>query len=267
MNGKIERMKAREEAQQQAKADRSERKEHAGLLADEIRLQQLRSIPKAQRSEEEQKEFQRLYQRSKRRDQRGEESPFAKIEDAEEFWAAQRETLSKVELNKLVAAQELVRDQEFWMKHGFELDPSDLDYVNFQEGLADLQQFVAERGIIHDCHESYDSALLRHFDGFSFALWNPRDYKDRVFGNVPAFFKLPEFDELCHENPQTATYAKYGIKTALLWSQVAEFKRKAESHKSIAGGTEHWSGNQRVHVADCWLCGQEKVSAERKAQG
>lgn len=191
--------------------------------------------------------------------------------DAEEFWNMQRGTLKKAELDELLAQQKLVKVQEIWMLEGWKLTPSDPGYVEFEEGYARLKAFVKEHGLIRDVPEAFDNEALK---GISYyALWCPID---SACGEmiIPAFFTAPHFDDLCRENRQTEVYAKYGIKVALRWSQVAEFRRMADSHQAPVGEGLHYrpapgmkpSGQFRA-VHGCWLCKQEAGGRSPQAVG
>ena len=254
MNGKLERMKEREAAAEQAKVEKAERKETAAELSDEIRLEQLRQLGK-NRSQEEQREYMKLYKRARRRDERGEQSPLAKVEDAESFWAANRATLTKKNLDELLAQQELVLDQEWWMEHGFECDPSDEDYVGLDEGMRDLDAFIKQRGLIHDEQISCTHWWLQDFRGI---LFETKGYD--------AFFKrLDLFNLLCQESPATETYARYGIRTALFAFHVRTFKQRIAEHhrakKQLDVRRAHLEFSDR-----CWLCRAWAAHQAREAQ-
>lgn len=256
----VQKIRAKETHAEQAKVERAEKKEHASELSDAIRLEQLRRTPKKERCVEEEREFRKLYGRQRRRDERREQSPFAKIESVEQFWEANRLTLPKKKLDELLALQKLVDAQSAWMLEGWRLTPSDPGYVEFEEGYARLKAFVKEHGLIKDVSEAFDNEALR--DISYFALWCPIDSQCGET-TIPAFFQSAHFDSLCKENRQTEVYAKYGIRVAPRWSQVAEFKRLVDSHNTPLEGL-HYRGapgakptGQFRAVNGCWLCKQE----------
>lgn len=244
--------------------NKAEKKEAATLFAESARLETLRRIPKVQRTEEEQKEFSRLYQKSRRRDQRGEESLYDMIETAQEFWDANTLTLTKKQLNELLEAQESVLDIERWMENGFNCEPSDPDFVSLKEGLSTITEHIVMFGSIHDHPTAYHSALLRTHAPY-FATWCPKDLNDPIHGRVPAFFKQKEvFQVLCtEESKATEIYARYGIKTALSSWEVLLFQKKVANHAT--GADEHGLviGANRWEVPGCWLCGLEAAEKKR----
>lgn len=244
--------------------NKAEKKEAATLFTESARLEHLRKLGKS-RSEEEQREFSRLYQKSRRRDRRGEEFPYDAFKTAQEFWEANRLTLTKKQLEELLGAQERVLDQEWWMQHGFEVDLNDEnEFVGLEEGLQDLDAFIAAHGLIHDHPIAYHSELFRTHTP-NFAAWCPRDLNDPIHGRVPAFFKQKEvFDALCtEENKATESCARYGIKTALSAWEVLLFKKKVANHAT--GADEHglMIGPRKWEVPGCWLCGWEKAQKKR----
>lgn len=261
----VQKIRAKETRAEQAKADRAEKKEHASDLSDEIRLEQLRKLGKS-RSVEQQREFTRLYQKSRRRDQRGEESPFAQIEDAEDFWAANRLTLTKKKLDELLAQQELVLDEEHWMQHGFEVDPSDPDFVSLEEGLQDLDAFIATH-LIHDEPQACQHHELRDFMP-AWGLFAPKDTYDKVWGRVEAFYKNAEhFNALCSESRATEVFARFGIRIALGAFQVRMFKQRIAEHELAKRHVDVRRAHVEFESSQCWLCRAWESQQTREAEG
>lgn len=239
--------------------NKTEKKEAALSLADSARLEHLRRIPKKRRAADEEREFQRLYQRSRRRDQRGEESPYDKFETAQEFWAANRLLLPKKKLEEYLAQQERVLDQEWWMQHGFEADPNDEnEFVGLEEGLRDLDAFTAHGcvfagGTIHDDPLGYKQhPVLRDVN------WAVRDIGD--------FFKEAEiFDELLKENAATEVYVRYGIRLALSAYNIRTFKQRIAEHERGKLQPDVRRAHVELESDRCWSCGLE--AKQRDAQG
>lgn len=227
--------------------NKREKKEAALNLADSARLEHLRQLGKSGRSEEEEREFSRLYQKSRRLVQRallrGAKSPYDKFETAQEFWDANRLTLKKKELDKLLEAQERVLDIEFWMMRGFKCDPSDPDYVSLDEGLEVITEHVASYGLIHDDPVGYKQHhVLRDVN--------------LAARDISGFFNEPEvFAELLKENDATEVYVRFGIRTALGAYAVRTFKQRIDEHER----SKTQPDVRRAHLAienDCWLCNQ-----------
>ena len=226
--------------------NKSQKKEAAGLFVEEQRLEELRHIPKSQRSVEQEREFSRLYQKSRRRDQRrvlrGEESPYDKFETAQDFWDANRLLLPKKKLEELLAQQELVLDQEWWMQHGFEVDPNDESvFVGLQEGLQDLDAFISTHGLIHDETSACQHPDLRAFEP-SRAL-------------LDAFYKDPErFNALCQESPATDIFCRFGIRVALSSYHVRTFKQRIAEHQRGELQPDVRRAHADFESDRCWLC-------------
>lgn len=243
--------------------NKSEKKEAALNLADSSRLEQLRQLGKS-RSEEEQREFSRLYQKSRRIEQRaqlrGEKSPHDKFADASEFWGANRLLLPKKKLDEYLAQREQVLDIEYWMENGFNCDPSDPDFVSLEEGLGVITEHTFMFGTIYDDPIDYKQHPVLQDTGP--LLWALRDTKDPIHGWCQAFFKSAErFNVLCSESPVTEIYARYGIKTALSAYNIRTFKQRITEHERAKVQPDV----RRAHLEtekDCWLCKQWWCSQE-----
>lgn len=241
----VEKIRAKETAQLHAKAGRTQKRSEAERLAEVIRREQLRQIPRAQRSNDEQREFARLEARRYRQNA-SKKDVLSDVPTAEKFWEANRLLLPKTKLNEYLAHQSLVEDQLYWMAKGWECSPQDPDFVSLEEGLEDLDRFVSEHGLIHDDCSVYQHYFLRDYTP-QFAIWC-------------GFWKNPElFNALCNENEPTRIFAKYGIRIALSAAQVRLFKHRVAEHQR-ARAPITVPGLWAAHVADvelyggCWLC-------------
>lgn len=240
--------------------NKREKKEAALNLAESQRLEHLRKLGKKQRSESEEKEFSRLYQKTRRLEQRaqlrGEKSPHDKFSDAEEFWEANRLLLKRNELDELLEAQEQVLDIEFWMQRGFDCDPSDQDYVSLEEGMATITEHVAMCGVIHDDPVEFRQHPVLQDE--SPLLWTPRDAKDPIHGWTTAFYKNAEvFNALCQESPATETYARYGIRTALFAYDVRIFRQRIAEHERGKLQPDVRRAHLELESRRCWACNYE----------
>lgn len=124
-----------------------------------------------------------------------------KINDLTEFRQANRASLQTDELESMLAEQDAVLDKIHWAKAQIEgtydADPNDETvYVGLQEGTADFEKFVQDHGRVET----------------SIALY-------------PKYWQNAElFRRLLNTSKATATYAKYGILTALPTDLIDRFR-------------------------------------------
>lgn len=252
----VERIQAKETAQLQAKAERQQKRSEAERLADVIRREQLRQIPRAQRSDDEQREFAKLEARRYRQNA-SKKDVLSDVPTAEKFWAANRLLLPKKTLDEYLAQQPLVEDQLYWMANGWRLPPHDPDFVSLDEGLADMETFVAEHGLISDDPLSYRHPVLQDFEP-SCGVWTLQDTFDPIWRFVPAFFKDSErFNALCSESPATDIFARYGIRIGIPAYHLRLFKSRIAPHKDPFKREAHLKYDE-----GCWLCNFERLKGK-----
>ena len=126
----------------------------------------------------------------------------AKAVEAEEAWhLANRSYLEKrdpAEYQRLLALQEVCKDQLWWLLRGHTVDPSDPDYVSLEEGIADLGDFVQTNDLFHG---GYIPTPLAP-NGRGCFYWDAADkyWQHQALMNF-----------LCSLSKPTELYAKYGI--------------------------------------------------------
>ncbi|VVB52993.1 Uncharacterised protein [uncultured archaeon] len=245
----VEKIKAKETAQIAVREERRQKKSAAEKLADVLRREELRELGK-QRSHEETKEFNRLEARRRRAGKSPKDNALADVLNAQEFWNANRLLLPKKKSDEYLAQQERVFDILFWMSDGWR-EPQAPDFVSLGEGIADLENFVSEHGVISDDPSSYKHHTLQDFVP-SWGVWAERDIEsDPIWGYVEPFYKDAErFKALCCESPATEIYARYGIRTALPAFHLRKFLSRIEAHKN---GVHRSESNEK-----CWLCQFER---------
>jgi hypothetical protein len=219
---------------QAAAEARLHRKEDREVVNEWLRLAELQAIPIKERSQDEKNEFQRLYRRSKKRDEQGEPEIDERVPTAEAFWKLNRLSVG----HKLAAWREIeeqVLDKIHWMNKGWATPAEDPNFVGLDEGIADLRKFAEEHGFIHD--DSFDSIFLKDYLP-QCGVWD-QFWRDAV-----------RFSELLAESEPTAIYAKYGIMTALPQYQVRVFLGRIKNHRNNAVNREI----HREHDQGCWLC-------------
>jgi hypothetical protein len=250
----VTRLRAKETAQLQAKAERQQKRSEAGKLADAMRREELRQIPMAKRSEDERREFSRLEAR-RRRAGKSKADALADVASAKTFWEANCFLLTEKKRNEYLVQQERVLDLLFWMQNGWAEPPHSPDFVSLNEGLAGVDEHVAEHGVISDDPSSYKHHTLQDFKP-GWGVWAQQDIEaDPIWGYVPAFYKDAErFKALCLESPATEIYARYGIRTAIPAYHLRKFKQRINEH---AKG-EH----KGFFFEGCWLCDFQRHNEE-----
>lgn len=241
-----------------AAAERREaKKEDREMLKSWLRYKELEALPVKGRTRAEHNEYQRLRRQQKKLSDKGEPTIRERVGDrvrtAEQFWELNRASVTA----KLPAWREQenrVLDQIFWMSKGWACSLQATDFVSLEEGLADMEAFVAEHGLIHDDSSVYQHYELRDFQP-SWGVWTLQDTFDPIWRFVPAFFKDSErLSALCSESSATEKYAKYGIRTALNAYAVRMFKLCITNHQhsQLLGCDQHKDN-------ECWLCNFERL--------
>ena len=164
----------------------------------------------------------------------------------EEFWQKMRQSATpadQIKIEQWQAEQERVLDQMYWLNAGWQTAPDDPDFVSYEDGLGDLDDFIATHGMIHD--ENYTSHDLNDFTPH-WAIWcSKAEIKDPIWGVVEGFWKdAQRFEALCQENEPTRIYCMYGVKTALpqyhvrLWKQrkIYNHQLRSESASRVRRG-------------------------------
>jgi hypothetical protein len=178
---------------------------------------------------DERREHRRIYMQDYRREAAGKAAP-DDSETREEFWGRNRKLLASSELATLLEKQERVLDQQWWMKYGTNVDPSDPDFVSLSEGVDDLVEFVRENRCPHLGYIHKSEAI-------------PPDWKK--------FWADSELLTLLYQEGEgTTAYVKYGFLVGVPDWRVHEFLTER------AGWTFHrvcellgWHVNSNNHVS------------------
>lgn len=199
------------------------------------RLEQLRLIPKAERSRAEQLELGRLATRKSRTGNKVKDSKIDRnaraADTVEEFWQLNRRDVAEDLLAGWLALQEEVHDQNYWLQFGRQLPPEDEFYVSLEDGLEDLSEFIAEHAFIKDW-VNFNSDYLNDFRP-CWAIWETRHHNDRIWGEVEPYWKNPKLlNALIEENDPTRVYALYGVRIGMSEGEVTKWKR---NHKPKYG--------------------------------
>jgi hypothetical protein len=244
------------EAQLASYATKRQKADDAKKLRDSVRREELRQIPKGDRTPEEQREFRRLEQRRYRaKEPKGD--TLSMVATAEEFWSANRLLANGQKIRGWKEQEESVLDKLFWMNNGWACSPTDPDFVSLEEGLADLDAFIGEHGLIHDDSSVYQHYVLQDFRP-SWGVWATKTIFDPIWETIEGFWRDERLGALCEENEPTAIYAKYGIRTALSAYAVRMFKfRIADHERSRLLGT--WETHTAHEGKKCWLCNFERL--------
>ena len=257
----VERIQAKETAQLQAKAERQQKRSEAERLADAVRREELRQIPTANRTSEEQREFRRLEQRRYRaKETKG--NVLADVQTAEDFWKANRLLANPQKLHEWKEREERVLDQIFWMNNGWACSPQAADFVSLHEGLADIEAFIAEYGLIHDDSNVYQHCVPQNFRP-SWGVWATKTLFDPIWGTVEGFWRDERFNALCSESPASEIYARYGIRIALGAFEVLLFKFCIADHKR-SQLLRTWGQHVEHEGEKCWLCNFERLHGVRQ---
>lgn len=214
-------------------------------MANEIptELKTLRLIPLKKRTKEQQKRYQALetaYSRANAKNKKLDEK-LAKISDAgttlAEFHELNRAEVDAGQLKVWLEQQERVLDQIHWMATWQDQDPNEVDYyVSLEDGLNDLERFIAEHGFIKDAYD-YSSQTLRDFEPL-FAVWADRKLDDSFYrrcwgGAIAAYYKDPQrLKALCEENEPTRIFALFGIMTAMREFHYLQWKADLKARQS-----------------------------------
>lgn len=181
-------------------------------------LDDLRLIPEAERTNTQSRRYQTLMMRKSRDNVRSKQvdAKLQKICDSaqtrEQFWQLNRAQVSAEQLAAWAKQSELVEDQLYWMRTFREQDSNDPDYVSLNEGLADLDNFVHEHGLIRDV---FHSEVLKNFEP-RWAIYADKNYDDPIWGHITAYYKDSErLKALCSENEPTRVWVLYGIRIAM----------------------------------------------------
>jgi hypothetical protein len=258
----VARIRAKElEANARAEAAtevRTEKYRNAKSLKWELRLEELRAVPKSKRTLDEQREFARLAARQLRAKEKGSDvSTLFKIETAEEFWSANRLTADARKIKAWKEQEQIVLDQICWMNEGWECPTPDSCFVSLSDGVDLLDDYIAKHGVIHDDPISYKHQTLKEFLP-NWGVWALKDTHDPIWGTVEGFWKNREvFQALCQESEATNVYARYGIRTALPAFHVRMFKARIADHERFTGAGRE--GHLKYDADKCYRCLFEKL--------
>ncbi len=215
------------ETETEGRQSQSERFESARALRDSLRFNELRQKRGIDRTDEENREYARLYSRNRRKAIREEGSAkgqqalkiskqvLAQVKTAAEFHALNRKMVSGQQIAEWKRQSELVQDQLYWMRTWHEQDPNDELFVGFDEGYQNLLEFVREQGgFVKDAYK-YGSSYLNDFRPF-WAIWLPESRTEKPWGTIAPYFKDSErLLALCDENEPTRVAALYGFSISI----------------------------------------------------
>ncbi len=245
----------------------SEKFESARALRDSLRFNELRQKRGIDRTAEEAREYARLYSRSRRKAIReGEGSKalkvnkqvLANIKDVESLWAHNRSMTDGKVIHRYLQMQEGYLDEIYWSNCGWQVPPDDEDFVSLEDGIACMDAFIAERGMIHD--DNFNSPFLQDFRPHWGVWLSKADYVDAIWGRVLPYWRDERFHELCKESEATMIYAKFGIRTALPQYHVRLWRGRISAHKHCrTQGLEH-------NDPKCWLCNHERLHGAKEKQ-
>jgi hypothetical protein len=259
----IARLKAPILEAEERKCEAVERRErkytNAKQLKDAVRREELRQIPKADRTPEEQREFSRLEARRHRANAKGNDADsLSNVETAEEFWSANRLLANGQKIHAWREQEQRVLDQIYWLNVGWRTSPQDPNFVGLNEGLADLDDFIDEFGLVHD--DEYKNPILQNVRPL-WSVWADKPDDVPFVGTIMGFWRNPEiFNALLKESEPTAIYARYGIRTALPAYHVRLFKQRITEHLRsdlIDGRKAH----AKYEGEKCWFCNFERLHA------
>jgi len=178
----------------------------------------------------------------------------AELAETREQWRTEMRKALPNELREKYAALEAeVESQMCWMEHGWKmalLDPSDPEYLSAKDGLADLNDFIAECGTIHDAF-TYDSFFLSHEVQPLWAVWQDERLRDAPSSIIPVQWRKPYWQDnrldalTTEEGEPTKIVALYGIEISLSDFHVLRWKQRVKEHP------HHHEAND---VERCWLC-------------
>lgn len=252
-----------EERERESVERREQKSTDAKQLKDTLRLAELRSIPRLDRTAEQQREFSRLDQRQRRTKEKTglTKSSLSKVETAEEFWRLNRASVDGKKIHKWLEIQESVLDQLHWLNSGGSVSPQDPDFVSLEEGVADLEDFVGEHGLVHN--DVYQSPFLRDFHPY-WGIWALEVIHDPIWRTLQPYWRDTErFHALCAESEATMVYAKFGIRIALPAYHLRMFRSRIKEHKHA-----RMLGTWKTHVEhegpQCWLCNFERLHGEAR---
>lgn len=202
-------------------------------------LKTLRLIPLSKRTKEQQRRYQALETARSRANAKNKalDDKLAKISDAattlSEFHELNRAEVDAGQLKVWLEQQERVLDQIHWMATWQDQDPNEVDYyVSLEDGLADLEHFIAEHGFIRDC-DTFHSEVLKEFTP-RWALFADRYYDDPIWGRITPYFKEPaRLKALCDgENEPTRVWVLFGVRTAIPEFQYSHWRSDLNAQQS-----------------------------------
>lgn len=191
------------------------KKEKADALKNQLRLEQLRTIPVKDRTEEERREYEKLYSRQRRKKDRGECTDVAsQVTSREQFWSLNRTVADQRKIGVWKQRRERVMDILAWMdrvENGEETpELCGEDYVNLAEGLEGLIADVKEHGV------TYLGYTRRNQD-------IPVDWSTGFTSGKAYWQDSTVLQMLCDESQPMMTWTKYGLLTALPDNRVIAF--------------------------------------------
>ena len=171
----------------------------------------------------------RAYKRKQRGSERKEK--IAVVSTSEQDWYDRnRAAMSPEDFTALLAQNELVLDQLYWMDHGHQINEEDPDYVSLKDGIADLLSFVKEFGVAHlgDIHR--DQSI-------------PYDWSmDNFWQNSELLTALE------NESEPTKVYVRTGLLIGLPDWKVVNFLQKSGWTFDKAAAVVGWCESQKRFV-------------------
>jgi hypothetical protein len=140
----------------------------------------------------------------KERDSKRKEKTASIAATRQEFWNGNRSALSSENLEAMFAQDGRVRDQLYFMDHGYKVTAEDIVYLSVDEGTAELVEFVKEHGVTHLGYVSKNDL--------------PPDWPSRQYWRDADLM-----EKLENENKQTAQYVRYGLLAAVPDWRVVQF--------------------------------------------
>jgi hypothetical protein len=228
------------------------------ILQGNLRFEELRELG-TRRDRQQEVEFRRLQKQMERKTLPSADTHLEQFKTVEDFWASNRKAAGTQDVERWLAQQERVRDETFWMTDGWRCSPDDELFVGLDEGLASMDVFIAEHGLISDDPAEYKHPYLKDFrPGWPVWLTERRDVPNwgRLF---PYFRDLNRLSALAEESLASEIYAKYGIRVSLSAYMVNRFKARIADHRTTHNFDAHVKGQSKGPQgeppdAPCWLC-------------
>jgi hypothetical protein len=154
-------------------------------------------------SEQLKRKYNREKKRKERNSKRKEKAASTALEE-HEWWNGNRSALSSEDFEVMFAQDGRVRDQLYWMDHGYKATAEDIVYISLEEGVAELVEFVKKHGVAHLGYVSNNGLPP---DWPSLQYWRDAEL----------------IEKLESENKQTAQYVRYGLLAGLPDWRVVEF--------------------------------------------